>query len=332
MLNSSQFVNNPTYSAAVEDWVDYPEDKTDTTNGRSFKTVDQPLVAQVAGDNIDNLIKCGEKLQRHVTAIDLNLGCPQSIAKRGNYGAYLLPQREKVCSIVEAMVRNLDCPITVKIRKLSKNEETIRLCQDLESCGISMLTVHGRTKEQNKQYVGAADWGIIKHVRNSVSIPVLANGGIGSYGDIQKCIDITGVHGVMSSEAILENPYLFTLGNEFMFTKENYIKSQLGVVTEYLKLVSVFANRQGVSAEYLSYLATCSKGHLFKFLHRMFNSPLLSDLRPKLGPAGSLEEVFLIFEEVQSRLNAASEAEKLFDKTLWYHRHLKSSERSEASS
>ncbi|CAM9155408.1 unnamed protein product, partial [Ectocarpus fasciculatus] len=286
MLNSSQFVNNPTYSSSVVDWVDYPEDKTGITTGSSYKAADQPLIAQVAGDNIDNLIKCGEKLQDHVTAIDLNLGCPQSIAKRGNYGAYLLPQREKVRSIVEAMVRNIDCPITVKIRKLSKNEETIALCQDLESCGVSMLTVHGRTKEQNKQFVGAADWGIIKHVRNSVSIPVVANGGIGSYGDIQKCIDITGVHGVMSSEAILENPYLFTQGNEFMFARENYIKSQLGVVTEYLELVSAFASREGVSKEYLSYLATCAKGHLFKLLYRMFNTPLLSDLRPTLGSAG----------------------------------------------
>lgn len=73
------------------------------------------------------------------------IGCPQKIAKRGNYGAFLLSDKEKVVNVLNAMVNCLDCPITAKIRVLSTVEETLDLCQAIEKCGVQMLTVHGRT-------------------------------------------------------------------------------------------------------------------------------------------------------------------------------------------
>lgn len=146
-----------------------------------------------------------------VSACDLNLGCPQKIAKRGNYGAYLLPDRKKVISVLDAMVRNLACPVTVKIRRLESDEETISLCQEIESIGVSMITVHGRTVTSSKLYTGPVDWKIIKDIKSAVSIPIIANGGVSCFSDALDCLQETGADGVMSSEALLENPKLFDI-------------------------------------------------------------------------------------------------------------------------
>lgn len=72
-----------------------------------------------------------------------------------------------------------------------------------------MLVVHGRTREHKKQQTGPANWLIIKKIKESLRIPVIANGGMASFEDCVKCLEITGCDGVMSSESILEYPALF---------------------------------------------------------------------------------------------------------------------------
>ncbi len=72
-----------------------------------------------------------------------------------------------------------------------------------------MLVVHGRTRQHKKNDTGAANWLIIKKIKESLSIPVVANGGINNYQDVMRCLEYTGCDGVMSSEAILEYPALF---------------------------------------------------------------------------------------------------------------------------
>jgi len=112
--------------------------------------------------------------------------------------------------MVEKLAKNLKVPVTCKIRILPKEEDTMRLVKIIEDAGCSLLTVHGRTKEQNKQKVGKCDWDIIKRIKKTVKIPVYANGGIYNYEDAVKCLEYTGVDGVMSSESLLENPALFS--------------------------------------------------------------------------------------------------------------------------
>jgi len=72
-----------------------------------------------------------------------------------------------------------------------------------------MITVHGRLKEHNKERIVAANYDIIKRIKQTVKIPVVANGGISTFQDVEKSLEITGCDGVMSSEAILEYPALF---------------------------------------------------------------------------------------------------------------------------
>ncbi len=103
-----------------------------------------------------------------IAAIDLNLGCPQGIAKRGHYGAFLLEETALLVRIVSTLARGphaLSCPVTCKIRLLPSMEDTMALCRALVGAGCALLTVHGRTREQNKHRVGECDWGKIKAIR-----------------------------------------------------------------------------------------------------------------------------------------------------------------------
>ena len=74
------------------------------------------------------------------------------------------------------------------MRILKSEEKTMDLVERIVKAGCSLLTVHGRTKEQNKQLVGECDWKIIKKIKQSVNIPVLANGGIYDYHDVERCL------------------------------------------------------------------------------------------------------------------------------------------------
>lgn len=133
----------------------------------------------------------------------------QGIAKRGHYGAFLLEEVELLVSIVSTLAKGLRVPVTCKIRLRSSMEATMELCHALVGAGCSLLTVHGRTKEQNKQLVGRCDWGAIAAIKRALPIPVIANGGVADLADVRRCLAETGVDGVMSSEALLENPALF---------------------------------------------------------------------------------------------------------------------------
>eukprot|EP00636_Phaeomonas_parva_P015322 CAMPEP_0118853028 /NCGR_PEP_ID=MMETSP1163-20130328/1768_1 /TAXON_ID=124430 /ORGANISM="Phaeomonas parva, Strain CCMP2877" /LENGTH=352 /DNA_ID=CAMNT_0006785509 /DNA_START=205 /DNA_END=1260 /DNA_ORIENTATION=- len=171
---------------------------------------DRPLFVQFCGNEPATLVAAGRHVQDRCDAVDLNLGCPQGIAKRGHYGSFLLEEWDLLRDIVSAMVRELDVPVTVKIRLLPRMEDTLQLCRVLLGAGAKLLTVHGRTREEKKDKVRACRWHEIAQVRAAFpDVPVFANGGIEFYGDIPRCLKATGCDGVMSSEALLENPALF---------------------------------------------------------------------------------------------------------------------------
>jgi len=228
-------------------------------------------------------------------AVDINLGCPQGIARKGHYGSFLLGEPELIGRMVEKLAKNLKVPVTCKIRILPKEEDTMHLVRTIVNAGCSLLTVHGRTKEQNKQKVGKCDWDMIRKIKQSVDIPVFANGGIYNYEDAMKCLEYTGVDGVMSSESLLENPALFS----------GEVKDLDKLALEYLEICKTHETDP-------AYI----RPHLFKFLYTGLMKH--TDLREELAKARTLEELTKITQMVHDlRVNESPET-----KIGWYLRYM----------
>ena len=182
--------------------------------GLTVSAGDRPLIAQIAGSEPGSALRAARALAGVADAVDLNLGCPQGIARRGRYGAFLLEDVPAAAAVVAALAGGLDVPVTAKVRLLPSWEASLAAVLALQEAGASLITVHGRRKEEIKERLAAADWDAIRRIKAhpAVRVPIVANGGIACHADVQACLDATGADAVMVSEALLENPGLFTDG------------------------------------------------------------------------------------------------------------------------
>lgn len=225
---------------------------------RMFETApeDRPLVVQFCGNDPATLLKAAKAVEHKCDGVDLNLGCPQGIAKKGRYGAYLLEEQDVVLEIVRTLSAGLSIPLTVKIRLLPDREATIAYAKQIVRAGASALTVHGRNKEEKAQRVGTCDWAMIARIREAVpEIPIIANGGIGGPEDVEACLATTGADAVMTSEMSLVSPAdVFRPGGS---PRSVTVHEQ---VKRYLDLVAVY--------EPLMWMAYKPvRAHLFKMLY-----------------------------------------------------------------
>lgn len=317
MILAKSYLIAKDYRRTCSDWSDYSHVSGSIELAEQAQSLDKNLIIQIAGDNPEKLVKAGKMIQKRAAAIDLNLGCPQNTARKGNYGSHLLQDTELTLKLLKTLVTELEVPITAKIRIYDDDDRTIEFCQNLEKLGLAMITVHGRTVHANKLYVGAADWAIIKRIKEAVSIPVIANGGISNLADAQRCIKETGVDGVMSSEALLENPKLFSPEGDLKF-RTNYIQSQFDTVDEYLALVDGYHKHEPK--------LEAVRSHLFKLLYRLVDAPKNSDLRTILAE-GDRQKFNHVVQELKSRLSVVNcDANLAVDMgllgpTVWYMRH-----------
>ncbi|PSC69788.1 TRNA-dihydrouridine(16 17) synthase [NAD(P)(+)] [Micractinium conductrix] len=177
-------------------------------------TQDRPLLTQFCANDPEVLVKAAKLVEAYSDGVDLNLGCPQRIARRGKYGAFLMDDLPLVERMVRALSSSLSVPVTVKIRRFDEKHggiaKTIAYAQMLERAGASLLAIHGRTREQKRASEVLAEWEYIKAVKQSLRIPVLGNGNIRTLADCHALMDATGVDGVMSAESLLVDPALFS--------------------------------------------------------------------------------------------------------------------------
>ncbi|KAI8471105.1 MAG: dihydrouridine synthase-domain-containing protein [Monoraphidium minutum] len=193
MLHAKLFVTHKTYRA------------------EHFTTCagDRPLFAQFCANDPATLVKAAEGVQDHCDWVDLNLGCPQRIAKKGYYGAFLMDDLDLVQRMVSTAAASLRVPVSCKIRLFPDLEKTVAYARMLQAAGCSLLGIHGRTRDMKDTTANRANWDAIRAVRAAVRIPVIANGDVRCLDDARRLMAHTGADGVMSAEPLLYYPALF---------------------------------------------------------------------------------------------------------------------------
>jgi tRNA-dihydrouridine synthase 1 len=175
------------------------------------KSQDRPLFVQFCANKPNDLLEAAKYVTPYCDAVDLNLGCPQGIARSGHYGAFLQEDWHTIHDMILNLHQNLSIPVTAKIRILETRERTLEYAKMVLSAGASILTVHGRRREQKGHNMGLADWSMIRHLRDNLppDTVLFANGNILNSGDIQTCLDATGADGIMSADGNLSDPTIF---------------------------------------------------------------------------------------------------------------------------
>ena len=145
-----------------------------------------------------------------VAGIDLNCGCPKHFSVHAGMGAALLKNPDKLCSILEHLVKGTDKPVSVKIRMLETEAETVQLVQRLAKTGISALAIHCRTRKERPQDPG--HWSIFRPVVDALDqlgIPVIANGDVFSRDDGNRVREESGCSSYMMARAAQLNVSVF---------------------------------------------------------------------------------------------------------------------------
>lgn len=173
--------------------------------------VDRPLFVQFCANDPEDLLDAASYVAPYCDAVDLNLGCPQGIARTGHYGAFLQEDWTLIRELIRKLHESLPVPVTAKIRVLESKERTLDYAKMVLEAGASILTVHGRRREQKGQNMGLADWTCIRYLRDNLppETVIFANGNILSRRDLQACLDATGADAVMSAEGNLSDPSIF---------------------------------------------------------------------------------------------------------------------------
>lgn len=202
--------------------------------------LERPCGIQIFGDDPKCMADAAKHaLENKPDIIDINMGCPAPKISSNGSGSALMKNPLLCGEIVKAVTAVTDIPVTVKIRKGWDDDSVnaVEVAKICESAGAAAITVHGRTRQQ--YYKPPVDYDIIKAVRESVSVPVIANGDIDSAERAKAVMDITGCDLVMIGRATLGNPWIFSQINAYLENPNVKIhtpdlEERLGVMIEHI--------------------------------------------------------------------------------------------------
>lgn len=193
-------------------------------NTKELLTVRQeerPIAVQLFGSDPEIVSSMAHQIEDGpYDIIDLNMGCPVPKVVNNGEGSALMKNPKLVEELLTALVNRVKKPVTVKFRKGfdDASVNAVEIARIAESCGVSAVAVHGRTREQ--YYSGSADWDIIRQVKAAVKIPVIGNGDIFTPQDAKRMMEETGCDGLMVARGARGNPWLFRRINRYLDTGE----------------------------------------------------------------------------------------------------------------
>ena len=196
------------------------------------------FAVQLFGAEPEDMAKAAQLVEPYCDFIDINLGCPAYKICRVGAGSELLRHPKAIGNMVRTMRAAVDIPITVKTRT-GINDDLITIhevCAEVEDAGASLLSIHGRTRNQG--YSGQADWDIIRDVKKNARIPIVGNGDITSPETAKQRLEASGVDYASIGRAASGNPYIFKQINDYLKTgsyKELSVQQRLNIFLDYIE-------------------------------------------------------------------------------------------------
>lgn len=182
---------------------------------------EEPVALQLFGSDPEIVSDIAAQVENGPYAfIDINMGCPVPKIVNNGEGSALMKNPKLVEEILTALVKKVKKPVTVKFRKGFDDDHinAVEIARIAESCGVSAVAVHGRTRAQF--YSGKADWDIIRQVKEAVKIPVIGNGDIFTPEDAKRMLYETGCDGLMIARGAKGNPWIFSRTLHYLETGE----------------------------------------------------------------------------------------------------------------
>ena len=193
-----------------------------TTWRSNFDGEPAPLAVQIVGSDPGRLAEAAiYNVSLGAQIIDINMGCPAKKVCGKLGGSALLSDIVLVEDILKAVVGAVEVPVTLKIRTgpEPRNRNGLEVAKVAESCGISALAVHGRTRAD--RFKGQAEYETIRTICNSISLPVFANGDVTTAIQARQVLDYTGADGLMVGRGAQGNPWIFREFSHYLRTGEH---------------------------------------------------------------------------------------------------------------